>query len=87
MEKIKVNQKYVLRSKKASLICSFFHSVETIPIWFARRRSTAKSLSCSLRNLAVVGSSGMKRLDIISKPTLISGTSDLQDYAGKRNGD
>jgi hypothetical protein len=62
MEKIRANQHHVLMSRRLSITCSHFHSVETTPIWLALRRSTARTLSWSLRNLASTGESGMKRL-------------------------
>jgi len=62
MEKINANQHQVLKSSRLSITCSHFHSVETTPIWFALRRSTARTLSWSLKNLASTGESAMKRL-------------------------
>ena len=62
IEKINANQHHVLISRRASVTCSHFHSVETTPIWLALRRSTERTLSWSLRNLASTGESGMKRL-------------------------
>lgn len=62
MEKINANQHQVLKSRQLSITCSHFHSVETTPIWLSLKRSTAKTLSWSLRNLASTGESGKKRL-------------------------
>jgi hypothetical protein len=60
------NQSQVLISRTASLTWSHFHTPEATPIWFILKRSIAMSLSSLLRNLAVIGESGMKILETIS---------------------
>lgn len=56
------NQSQVLGSIMHSQTCSHFQTPELMPCWFMRSLSTAMSLSSPLRNLAVMGESGMKML-------------------------
>lgn len=83
MEKINANQHQVLKSSRLSITCSHFHSVETTPIWLALRRSTARTLSWSLRNLASTGESAMKRLQKSVSAWVLQERWDLQDDNGE----
>ena len=77
MRKIRLNHNQVFISSKHSRTCVHFHFLVSVPVLFARRRSTAKTFSSCVRNRAVVGEFGMSKLylESIARQTLLK-----QDY-------
>ena len=61
MAMMRKNQPQVFKSYRSSQTWSHRHSLDTIPIWFARRRCTAMNLSRSLKHFASIGESGSKK--------------------------
>jgi len=58
------NQQYDLGSMNASRTWSQRQFLDTMPIWFARRRSIAMSLCPSFQNVASIGESGKNMKEI-----------------------